>query len=172
MSRYEQRLEADLTDIRQRVAALSDWVETAFSDAIHALLTGNRQLAYATVLRDARINRNVREIDRKCHSFIARHLPSAGHLRVMSATLRAVLQFERIGDYAVIIAREGVQLSSPPSGAIAREVDLMSSHALRMLRQALAAFKESNASAAQATRDMGEQFEGKLDAIYADLMRA
>ncbi len=172
MSHYEQRLERDLTEIRERVAALSEKVENAIKDAIHAVLTGNRQLAYATVLRDSRINRSTREIDRLCHSFIVRHLPSAGHLREMSATIRAVIQLERIGDYAVIISREGVQLSRPPEGAAGREVDLVSSHALRMLRQALAAFRESNESAARSTMEMGEQLEGKLDAIYGDLMDA
>ena len=172
MSHYEQRLEQDLNQIRERVAALSELVENAIKDAVHAVLTGNRQLAYATVLRDARINRSTREIDRLCHSFIVRHLPSAGHLREMSATIRAVIQLERIGDYAVIISREGVQLSAPPEGAAAREVDLVSSHALRMLRQALAAFRESNEAAARSTMEMGEQLEGKLDAIYGGLMDA
>ena len=53
-----------------------------------ALLTLDRDLAYATVLGDKPINREIRELDRLCHAFVARHLPSAGHLRFVSSVLR------------------------------------------------------------------------------------
>jgi phosphate transport system protein len=84
MSHYEERLENDLTRIRNSVSDMAEKVETAVKNALHALHTGNSKLAAATVLADHPINRSMRRIDQLAHSFIALHLPSAGHLRMLS----------------------------------------------------------------------------------------
>ena len=123
MSHLEARLEHDINKIRAQMAEQSQEVIRAVKDAVHALQTGNKPLAYDTILRDHPINRQMREIDRICHRFIAVHLPSAGHLRLLSAVIRVNIELERIGDYAVTIAREGVQMSAPPSGVMARELE-------------------------------------------------
>ena len=57
----------------------------------------DNELAYLTVLGDNPINRNSRKLDSLCHAFIARHLPSAGHLRLMSSIVRVNVALERIG---------------------------------------------------------------------------
>ena len=85
MKHYEKRLEQDEQDIRTKTAAVAALVVAALKNAVHAVLAGNRQLANLIVLGDGEINRATRSIDRDCHLFIVRHLPSAGHLRLMSA---------------------------------------------------------------------------------------
>ena len=76
--------------------AQAKMVQEAIKQSVHALQTGNTKLAYATVLNDHPINRKMREIDRLCHGFIAVHLPSAGHLRQISATIRTNIALERL----------------------------------------------------------------------------
>ncbi len=109
MSHFEQRLEADLEAIRDWVWALGSDVEQALRHAKQALLLRDEDLAYATVLGDGPINRKSRACDRMCHAFIARHLPGAGHLREIAATIRVNVALERIGDYAVTIIFNFVQ---------------------------------------------------------------
>lgn len=169
MSHYEERLENDLDQIRQHLTAMGSQVQEATKNAVHALLTGNTKLAYATILGDHPINRASRELDKLCHRFIALHLPSGGHLRLMSATLRTNIALERIGDYAVTICREAAQFSSPPSGTLVREVELMAEESRRMLDQALQAFDESNADKAKATMVMAEQVGRTFDTVFSDL---
>ena len=62
-----------------------------------------------------------------CHSFVARHLPSAGHLRFVSSVLRLNVALERIGDYAVAICtRVGAALREARRRArSARDIDLL-----------------------------------------------
>jgi phosphate transport system protein len=170
MSHYEERLENDLTRIRNNVSDMAEKVETAVKNALHALHTGNSKLAAATVLADHPINRSMRRIDQLAHSFIALHLPSAGHLRMLSSVIRANIELERIGDYAVTIARESLQLSSPPSGALAAELERVGNETRLMLRQSIESFNELNADKARATMVMEEQMENDLDLIYAELM--
>jgi phosphate transport system protein len=170
MSHYEERLENDLTRIRNSVSDMAAKVETAVKNAMHALQTGNHKLAAATILADHPINRDMRRIDQLCHGFIALHLPSAGHLRLLSSVIRANIELERIGDYAVTIARESLQLPSPPSGPLAAELERVGSETQIMLRQAIASFNELNADKARATMVLEEQMENDLDLVYAELM--
>ncbi len=120
MSHYEKRLESDLNRIREFLVAVAGQVESALKDSIHALMTGNEILAHATALGDKPVNRAIRELDKQCHGFIALHLPSAGHLRFVSSVMRIGIELERIGDYAVTIGRESVQLEKPPEGGLGR----------------------------------------------------
>ena len=115
MTHYEERLEQDLAAIRERVRDITQRVDVALAHATKALITGDRGLANETILGDLVINRRVRKLDGRCHAFVARHLPSAGHLRFVSAVMRLSIALERIGDYAVVIARELGQLDQEPS---------------------------------------------------------
>ena len=170
MSHLEERLENDLNEIRGRVEKQAERVETAVANAIHALQTGNKKLAYATILNDLPINRTMREIDTICHKFIAVHLPSGSHLRLLSSVIRVNVELERIGDYAVTIARESAQLSKPPEGTMARELDRMASETMLMLRQSIRAFSDLNAEMGRSTKLLADQMESNLDSIYTEMM--
>lgn len=170
MSHLEERLEKDLKNIHDRVAEQADRVEEAVQNATHALRIGNKELAYATVLNDQPINRAMRAIDKLCHGFIAVHLPTGRHLRLLSSVIRVNIQLERIGDYAVTIAREAAQLSGPPGGTMLRELDRVSDETLLMLRQSINAFNDLNAEKARSTLVLASRMEDNLDAIYAEMM--
>ncbi|MDH3587849.1 MAG: phosphate signaling complex protein PhoU [Gammaproteobacteria bacterium] len=172
MSHYEERLASDLDRIHISIRTMAAMVERSLKDAMRALLDGDRQLANMTVLGDNRINRASREIDRLCHAFIARHLPGAGHLRLISAVIRLNVALERVGDYAVTISRESLQLTSPPSGRLARELDRVSDESQRILHQAIDVFVAHNADAAAASIPLSENIENMMDDIYAELTGA
>lgn len=167
MKHYEKRLEKDEQEIRDNTAVIAALVYDALKNAVHAVRTGNQKLANLTVLGDGEINRAVRAVDRDCHRFIVRHLPSAGHLRLMSATIRAVIALERIGDYAVSIARVATRLSAPPDAQLATAMDNMAAESAEMLERAMQAFVDGNAEQAKAIALMADQVErlraGALD---------
>ena len=169
MTHYEERLDKDLSDIRAQIAEMAGLVDTAVKDAMHALQTGNTKLAAATVLNDHPINRMMRKIDAMCHKFIALHLPSAGHLRLLSSVIRANIELERIGDYAVTICREALQLSTPPHGHLATELERVGSETQSMLQSAIEAFNELNAEKARTIMMLEEHMENNLDIVYAEL---
>ncbi len=170
MSHYEERLEADLNKIRGRLKAIGAQVEAANKTAVHALLTGDRALAYETIVNDHPINREIRFIDQACHAFVARHLPSAGHLRFVSSALRLGVGLERIGDYASTICREAVQLSAVPSPALARDIDLIADQSRGVLRQAMRAWNEGSADLARGTIGMVSQASAASSKVFKDLL--
>ena len=169
MSHFEERLEADLKHIRQWVWDMGDEVERALLNAKTALLLRNEDLAYATVLGDNPINRKSRACDRLCHTFIARHLPGAGHLREMAATIRVNVALERIGDYAVTISRESLQLQQDLPEKFVIQIDRLADEAFQILHESRVSFRDSNAELARALMQMAKQVEGKMDSIYDSL---
>ena len=169
MTHYEKRLEEDLHRIRANIAEMAGQVQTGIKNAVQALQTGDHRLAAATILADHRINRRMREVDQLCHRFIAVHLPSAGHLRFLSAAIRANIALERIGDYAVTIARVSEQLVAPPKGEISRELERLENEAETMLDQSVKAFNDLNAEMARATMILEQEMEYDLDTVYAEL---
>lgn len=170
MSHYEERLERDLNDLRDRIAEMGNLVQQAMTNALLALQRGDHELAVKTILADHPINRTMRRIDAACHAFIAVHLPSGKHLRLLSSIIRVNIALERIGDYAVTVARASEQLTEPPSGRMAHELERFGGDVLVMTGQAIAAFNDLNAELARGTMVLEQEMEFDLDGIYAELM--
>jgi len=170
MSHYEERLERDLEALRERIRGMGEKVQNALINAVRALQKGDSGLATSTILADHPINRTMREIDAECHAFIAVHLPSGLHLRLLSSVIRANIALERIGDYAVTIACASEQLTEPPTGHMAHELERFGSEVLTMLGQSITAFNELNAELARGTMVLETEMEFDLDGIYAELM--
>ncbi|MDJ0834552.1 MAG: phosphate signaling complex protein PhoU [Gammaproteobacteria bacterium] len=170
MTHYEERLDKDLTEIRGHVATMAGMVETMVSNAMQALQSGDTALAAETVISDHAVNRMMRSIDDMCHRFIAVHLPSAGHMRLISSVIRANIELERVGDYAVTISREALQFSEPPSGSMAEELGRVAKDTITMLQQAIQALNNLDAGLARSTMVLEEKMEHNLDVVYAELM--
>ena len=165
MAIYEKRLQSDITRIRDEVASMGDQVEEALKNATTALFNANEELSSLTIMRDQGINRLNRRINRLSHSFIARHQPSAGHLRLIASVLRMVSEIERIGDYACTISRASLHMKQRPDGVIQRDMEVMAEHASSMLSQSIKAFATDNAELARGTMVMANQVEKELSMV-------
>ena len=169
MSHYEQRLANDKAAIRNRIVTLGRQCAGAVERATTATLEGDRPKAYRVVLDDLPINRESRSIDKACHAFVARHLPSAAHLRFVSSVMRMNIELERVGDYAVSIARHAVQLDEPPHGHIAEEMKALGRRAKEMLDDALSAFESGDAELARETKPVAKAMQHGFDAVFEQL---
>ena len=167
---YEERLQRDLNWIQDLVGIVGQSITKAIEDAVGSLLSMDKDRAALTVIGDYTINRQTREIDRLCHAFVARHLPSAGHLRYVSAVLRLNVALERIGDYAATISRTAAHLSSAPSTVVSRDLEMMSEQARRMLRDSLRSFLQRDVPLAQSTMTAARQFTPYFDKVFHDLV--
>ena len=170
MKHYEERLENDLARAHAAVDDLAMAVLEALRSAMRAVLEGNQEIAYETIIGDHPINRYSRKIDRLCHAFIARHLPGAGHLRLMSSIIRTNVALERIGDYAVTISRESVQMSEPPPARVAKQRQSLSDRALQLLEDSITAFRVGNADTARELKSIPSDLKSDMDQIYGSLI--
>ena len=169
MSHLEERMEADLNYIRDWLWKIGEDVENALRNAKKTLILRDSEIAYDIILGDQPINRDSRQCDRLCHTFIARYLPGAGALREMASTIRVNVILERIGDYAVTISREAVQLESPLPEKFSAIIDGIADDALEILSGSRTAFREGNAERAIALMQAAKRMEGRMDGFYDKL---
>jgi phosphate transport system protein len=169
MSHLEERMESDLNYIRDWVWKLGEDVEEALRNAKKVLVLRDPEMAYDIVLGDHPINRDSRECDRLCHTFIARYLPGAGALREMASTIRINVVLERVGDYAVTICREALQLEGPLPERFSVRIDSLADDAIEILSDARRAFREGNAERAIALMQAAKRMEGRMDGFYEEL---
>lgn len=157
LSLYDKRLEADLLAIRDRLQMVGEQVEENLRHGIRAVLEVDRRLANETIIKDRAVNQDIRDLDHMCHLFVARHLPSGGHLRFISAALRLSVALERVGDYAVAICRVARQIESPLPDAVRSNIDMMGRHAGKALGTAVKGFLEEDPDSARVSRGMSSQ---------------
>lgn len=169
MSHFGQRLEDDKAEIRNRVVAVGEKVREAVLASVESLLQRDRPLANRIMLGDLPVNREIRSIDKACHEFVALHLPSAGHLRFVSTVLQMNVAIERIGDYAVTIAREAVQLQIDPPENIAKDIGGLAKECCGVLARAIQAFRDQDVELARTTKPLAKRIERTYGRIFEDL---
>jgi phosphate transport system protein len=169
MSHLEERMEADLNHIRDWLWDIGEDVENALRKAKKTLILRDSEMAYDVILGDQPINRESRQCDRLCHTFIARYLPGAGALREMASTIRINVILERIGDYAVTICREAIQLETPLPERFSAIIDGLADDSIEILSGSRSAFREGNAERAIALMEAAKRMEGRMDGFYDEL---
>ena len=169
MSHFEARMETDLHHIQDWLWTLGSDVEVALQNAKKVVILRDPELAYKTILDDGPINRDSRECDRLCHTFIARHLPGAGHLREIASTIRVNVALERIGDYAGTICREALQVSNSLPDYLLARIDALFDESISILHESRKSFRDGNAEMAIALMQMAKRVEGNMDGVYEAL---
>ena len=163
-----QRRNMDL--IRAKVSEMAGLSERALRGSLQALVQQDRQLAYGVILRDQYLDERETELNRLCLEFLVRHQPVAGHLRFIFTTIQINKELERIGDYAESVARQVLAISGlEPQPPFALFVEL-GELSIRMLREAVQAFLETDADLASRTIAMEEQSNTLRNSINAELL--
>lgn len=171
MAGYEERLQKDLHRIGKRVRKMGKAVTSALEASVQSALTRDAELATETILGDLPTNRLSTDLDHRCHVFVARHLPSAGHLRYISAVMRVNQTLERIGDYAETISRAALSLSGRAPASIQRDIEMMGEQAHKLLTQAIRSFEEKDAQLAKGTHQAIAGFGTTFDRVFSDLVK-
>jgi len=86
--------------------------------------------------------------------------------------LRLSVALERIGDYAVTLCRDTVQLSQPAPDVVARDIEMMADRGRSMYTQAVKAFLEGNAELARGTMGLSAGLASASAKVFDDLVRA
>ncbi len=169
----EESLERDIERIRQQVLEMCALAERALRDCVEALTNGDRQRAYAVILRDQYIDEKEKEIDRLCLEFLLRQQPVGVHLRLAYSTIKINLELERVGDYAESVARQLLRLSSlPPPDPIRERIVEMANLAIPMLHDAIEAFVRQDPTLAKGVILVEPAVDELQSRLNSDLLQA
>jgi phosphate transport system protein len=160
--------DADLGDLRRRIAEMGGMAEKMLADATEALLRRDPAAAQAVIAADRRLDALQREIEERAILTIARRQPLAVDLREIISAIRIAGDVERIGDLAKNIGKRVVAISSQfQPQKIVHGVQNMSDLAQGQLKDVLDAYTQHNVEMAL---DVWRR-DGAIDALYTSLFR-
>jgi phosphate transport system protein len=142
---YHEALEQARLDVVRLGALVAD----ALSVAVVSLEKRDTNLAARVVAGDDVVDELRRRVEAACIELIWKQQPVAGELRQVAAMLETVTDLERIGDYAVDIAKNSIKLADVPLRPARVEIGRIAAIALDMVRDVMRGYTEGDAKLAE-----------------------
>jgi phosphate transport system protein len=145
----------DLQSLRESLLRMAALVESQIGDALRALRAFDRAGADQVQKNDQAVNELFRQIRERVFHVTATQQPVACDLRTLMGVQLVAMELERMGDYAVHIARRAWTLAGLPHGPLRPEFGLIGELAVQQVRDIVHALIEQDAERARevAARD-------------------
>ena len=159
-----------LREIQDEIIVMGSMGSKAIIRSVDALKNRNLELAHQIIADDQKINDKRFEIEEKCIELIATQQPMASDLRIITAILNVTTELERIGDYAVGIARIVTYIGDEPPLKPLVDIPLMAEKTVDMLSRSLDAFINRDAEAAKKIASEDDQIDNLYDQVFRELL--
>ncbi len=159
-----------LREIQDDILVMGSMVEKAIGYSIEALKERDLTKAKQLIADDAKINRKRFEIEEKCIQLIATQQPMAGDLRIIICVLNIITELERIGDYAVGIAKIVVMIGDEPPLKPLIDIPRMAEKTIKMLHRSLDAFVNRDADAAKQVVAADDEVDNLYNQVFRELL--
>ena len=161
---FQEQLDSTKDDVLR----LGAMVETALERAGRALLSRDVELADEVRWGDARVNELQRQINTEITRLIATQAPVARDIRELLALYHASAELERMGDYAVNIAKLAQQLASEPETPMLRQIPKMEQLCREQLRSAMRALVDVSETGAREVCARDDELDHLYNSAYED----
>jgi phosphate transport system protein len=159
-----------LNGVKDDVLRLGAGVEAALERAGRALVERDSELADQVRWDDRAVNELQREINAGITTLIATQGPVARDVRELLALYHAAAELERMGDYAVSIAKLAQQLASEPETPILKQVPRMEQICREQLRAAMRALVDVSEAAAREVCRRDDEIDKLYSSVYSDAL--
>lgn len=159
-----------LDGVKDDVLRLGALVEDSLERAGRALQNRDSELADQVRWEDAAVNELQREINTEITALIATQAPVARDVRELLALYHASAELERMGDYAVNIAKLAQQLASEPEIPIFRQIPEMERVCREQLHAAMRALVDISEDGARAVCKRDDEIDHLYNSVYEDAM--
>jgi phosphate transport system protein len=140
MPRTRETFEAQIGEVEKKVCRLASFTSEMLARAMQSLVKQDAELADRVIVEDDVADDLELEIEQDCMRLLALQQPMAKDLRTIVTTLKIIADFERVGDYAVDIARSAKVLSGEPYFKPLEDIPRMAEVTETMVRNAAEAF--------------------------------
>ena len=160
-----------LDGVKDDVLRLGAQVEEALERAGRALVDRDPDLADRVRWDDAAVNELQRQINTEITTLIATQAPVARDVRELLALYHAAAELERMGDYAVNIAKLAQQLASEPETPILKQIPRMEQICREQLRAAMRALVDISEEEARGVCERDDELDELYSSVYEDAMK-
>jgi len=165
-----QHFEAERQALRNQLLTMGALVEDRVHRAIQALVERREEEARRIIETDKEINDLQIEIDDRCLKLLALQTPLAVDLRLITSAMKINADLERVGDQAVNIAENVLQLLPHPPLKPLIDIPRMAEIAERMVRDALDSFVKGDAGLARDVLRRDDEVDGLKDQLFRELL--
>ncbi len=145
-------------------------VEGQIDAALEALRSRDPEAADRVRLNDQALNELFRQIRERCLGVIATQQPVARDLRTVMGIIYISAELERIGDYAVRIARMTGTLCGLPAIPLRAEFGVMADLAVRQVRDILDALIEHDEARAREVAASDDEIDRLYHRLFDELI--
>ncbi len=163
---FEQELEA----LRESLVRLATQVESQIDESLTALRKRDREGADGVRRNDRNLNELFRQIREQCFIVIATQQPVARDLRTLMGVLYIAAELERMGDYAVRIARMTGTLAGLPNMPLRPEFGIMGELAVQQVRDILDALIAQDETRAREVAAKDDEIDRLYHRVFDDLI--
>lgn len=160
-----------LDRVKDDVLRLGARVEQALERAGRALIERDPDLADKVRWEDAEVNELQRQINTEITAIIATQGPVARDVRELLALYHAAAELERMGDYAVSIAKLAQQLAAEPEMPILKQIPRMEQICREQLRSAMRALVDVSEEEARKVCERDDELDHLYRSVYEDAMQ-
>jgi len=159
-----------LREIQDEVLVMGSMVGKAITSSVKALKERDLNLANQIISDDQKVNHKRFEIEEKCVELIATQQPMASDLRIIIAILNITTEIERIGDYAMGIARIVIMTGDEPPLKPLIDIPRMAEQTVDMLRRSLDALINRDDEAAKKIAIEDDLVDNLYDQVFRELL--
>lgn len=172
MTRHtDSQYEAELDQLARDTFSMAARAERMVEQAVNALLTRDAELARQVVKADDLLDSEEIAVDRRCLQILVRRAPVGEDLRFITAVLKSVTDFERIGDLSVNIAERTLELLQSPGLGPTRNIEELARAATEILGAAMNAFRQRDAAAARKLYERDRAVDAQNRVSFTELLQ-
>ena len=160
-----------LDGVKDDVLRLGARVEHALEQAGMALVNRDTDLADQVRWDDAAVNELQQQINTEITTLIATQAPVGRDVRELLALYHASSELERMGDYAVNIAKLAQQLAGEPETPILKQIPRMELICREQLHAAMRALVDVSEADARGVAQRDDEIDHLYNSVYEDAMR-
>jgi phosphate transport system protein len=160
-----------LDGVKDDVLRLGARVEHALEQACLALVSRDTDLADQVRWDDAAVNELQQQINTEITTLIATQAPVGRDVRELLALYHASSELERMGDYAVNIAKLAQQLAGEPETPILKQIPQMERICREQLHAAMRALVDVSEADARGVAQRDDEIDHLYNSVYEDAMR-
>lgn len=166
----ERHFENDLKELKERLLYMGGIAENMIDQSISALVERKEQLTKDVFQNESVINDMQIEVDDRCFKLIALHQPMAVDLRFIIAAMKICSDLERIGDLAVNIAENTVDILKYPQLKPLIDIPRMAEISKKMVKDSLDAFVNKNNDLARDVLLRDDEVDALKNQVFRELL--
>lgn len=162
----------ELKEIQSSILRMGSLVEQAVYDSVEATMKHDITVANQVIAGDNAIDQIYADVEERCIKLLATQQPLAKDLRGVFADIKILVNLERMGDYAVDIARLAIELSGEQ---IDQEkylyIPKMAKLVQEMINTGLDSYAKSDIEKAKKISEMDDQVDKLFLDLYHELIK-